>query len=114
MEGGGQLVQIRIFWLCLLALIDRVGATLDPIMGFSRPYMSVSIGSESQIKPNWAQLSLYSPSELYVSELTIQECVSPLPKGPLANENSPADPIQNVGSVVRTNDRAHAHLISQP
>lgn len=50
----------------------------------------------------------------YVFELTVQGCVSPLPKGLLANENSPGDPIQNVGSVVRMNDRAHAHLISQP
>ena len=76
--------------------------------------MSVSTGSESQIQPNRAQVGLYASSKKYVSELTVQGHISSPAKGLLANENSPGDPIQNVGSVVRMNDRAHAHLISQP
>lgn len=76
--------------------------------------MSVSTGSDSQILPNRAQIGLYTPSEKYVSELTVQGHVSPPAKGLLANENSPGGPIQNVGAFVRMNEGAHAHFFLSP
>ena len=68
-------------------------------------------------RPKTAHLTPNRPSSAfkkYVSELTVQGHVSPIAKSLLANENSPRDPIQTVGSVVRMNDRAHAHFLFSP
>ena len=62
--------------------------------------MSVSTGLESQIQPNRAQVGLYTPSEKYVSEPTVQGHVSTRQKASLANENSPGRP--------------HAHFLFSP
>ena len=76
--------------------------------------MNVSTGSESQIQPNRAQVGLYTPSEKYVSELTVQRHSRSTAKGLLANENSPGGPIQNLGPGVRANGRAHTHFLFSP
>ena len=75
--------------------------------------MSVSTGSESQIQPNRAQVGLYTSSEKYVSELTVQRHSRSTAKGLLANENSPGGPLQNVGSFVRMNEGAHTLFLGQ-
>ncbi len=73
--------------------------------------MSVSTGSESQIQPNRAQVGLYTPSEKYVSEPTVQGYVSPPGKRSPGESKFARRPHTKRGRR-RSNERRRPHSLS--